>query len=185
MTHWRVKGTCAEVADLLEGAGDLPRWWPSVYLEAKVHESGQPNALGDKVELHTKGWLPYTLHWEFTVVEQRHPYGFTIEARGDFVGRGRWTFEQDGEFVNVTYDWNLHAEKPLLRRLTPLLRPIFSANHRWAMRMGERSLELELARRHAASERERELVPAPPAPTFYRPNSYSDRARRAGRRRYS
>ena len=29
-----------------------------------------------------------------------------------------WTFEQDNEFVDITYDWRLTAEKPLLRRLS-------------------------------------------------------------------
>jgi hypothetical protein len=48
------------------------------------------------VDLYTKGWLPYTLRWQFRVTESRSPYGFTIEALGDFVGRGIWTFAQDG-----------------------------------------------------------------------------------------
>jgi hypothetical protein len=30
------------------------------------------------------------------------------------------------------------------------MKPIFAANHHWAMDQGERSLKLELARRHAA-----------------------------------
>jgi hypothetical protein len=30
-----------------------------------------------------------------------------------------------------------------------LVKPAFAANHRWAMASGERSLGLELARRHA------------------------------------
>lgn len=168
VTHWRVKGTCVEVADVLENTKDLARWWPSVYLGVSVLDPGGTHALGERVSLFTKGWLPYTLRWDFTVVEQRYPYGSTIEARGDFVGRGEWIFEQDGDFVNVTYDWNISAEKPLLRTLTPLLRPIFSANHRWAMARGERSLELELSRRRATNEEERAAIPTPPGPTFHR-----------------
>jgi len=168
VTHWRVKGTCVEVADLLEKTEELPRWWPSVYLDAKVLKPGGVHALGEEVSLFTKGWLPYTLRWDFTVVEQRYPHGSALEARGDFVGRGVWTFEQDGDVVDVTYDWSVKAEKPLLRALTPVLRPVFSENHHWAMRMGERSLELELARIHAGSESERLAIPPPPGPTFYR-----------------
>jgi hypothetical protein len=168
VTHWRVQGTCVEVADLLEKAEDLPRWWPSVYLDAKVVKAGGPHGLGEEVSLFTKGWLPYTLRWDFTVVEERYPYGSILEARGDFVGRGEWTFEQKGEMVNATYVWNVKAEKPLLRALTPVLRPVLAANHRWAMRMGERSLTLELLRINAANESERLAVPPPPGPTFYR-----------------
>jgi hypothetical protein len=49
--------------------------------------------------------------------------------------------------VNITFDWKLVAEKPLLRYLSFLFKPIFSANHRWAMARGEESLKRELARK--------------------------------------
>ena len=168
VSHWRVRGTCEQVADLLERVGDWPRWWPAVYLSVEILKPGGAHGIGEEVALFTKGWLPYTLRWRFTVVQARYPHGFTIEARGDFVGRGEWILEKDGEFVNVTYDWRIDVEKPLLRTLTPLLRPVFSANHDWAMRTGERSLKLELARLAARSESERKAIPAPPGPTFYR-----------------
>jgi hypothetical protein len=64
----------------------------------------------------------------------------------------------------VTYDWLLRADKPLLRRLSWLLKPIFAANHRWAMARGEESLKLELARRRAETPEERARVPAPAGP---------------------
>ncbi len=119
------------------------------------------------VRLHTKGWLPYTLRWDFEVVESRYPHGFTISASGDFDGRGVWTIEQDGAFVDVTYGWRISAEKPLLRNLSFLLRPVFEANHRWAMAQGEESLELELARRRATSDEARAQLPPPPGPVTY------------------
>jgi Polyketide cyclase / dehydrase and lipid transport len=168
MTRWHVPGTCERVADLLENVADWPRWWPAVYLDVTILRPGGPHGIGEEVALFTKGWLPYTLRWQFTVTEERYPNGFSIEARGDFVGRGVWTLEQDGEYVYVTYDWNIKAEKPLLRALTPVFRPIFSANHRWAMRMGERSLILELARLAATSDTERRAIPPPPGPTFFK-----------------
>lgn len=166
VTHWRVRGTCVEVADLFEAMEDIPRWWPSVYLDVRVTKPGGPHALGQDVRLFTKGWLPYTLRWDFTVVEQRYPYGSILEARGDFVGRGEWIFRQHEDEVDITYVWDVRAEKPLLRALTPVLRPLFEANHRWAMRQGERSLALELRRLHARDEAERRAIPPPPPPTF-------------------
>jgi hypothetical protein len=75
--------------------------------------------------------------------------GFTLVAQGDFEGRGIWTFKQDGPWVDVVYDWKISAEKPLLRYFSFLIKPLFAANHRWAMAKGEESLALELARRHA------------------------------------
>lgn len=166
ITRWRVESTVNEVADILKGASDLPRWWPSVYLDVRELEPGDKDGVGKVVSLYTKGWLPYTLRWQFRVTESRYPYGFSLEAWGDFEGWGVWTFEQDGPFVNIIYDWKISANKPLLNALSFLLKPVFSANHRWAMARGEESLRLEIARRKARSAEEAALIPPPPGPTF-------------------
>ncbi|MGA9768534.1 MAG: polyketide cyclase [Blastocatellia bacterium] len=166
ITDWRVEGAINEVADILKDAAKLPRWWPSVYLDVKVLEPGDKDGIGKVVSLYTKGWLPYTLRWDFRVTESRYPYGFSLEAWGDFDGRGIWTLAQDGSFVNITYDWKLRADKPLLKAFSFLLKPIFSANHRWAMAKGEESLRLELARRRARTPEEAARIPQPPPPTF-------------------
>jgi len=167
VTEWQIEGTCGEVADVLNDPVGLPRWWPAVYLEVEELEPPKPSGAGRRVRLHTKGWLPYTLQWEFVVTESRYPLGFTIEATGDFVGRGEWTFVQQGPIVKVTYDWKILAEKPLLKLFTPVLRPLFEANHRWAMAQGEESLKLELARRRATNDAARAAIPPPPGPVTY------------------
>ncbi len=181
ITLWRVEGTVHEVSDVLKDAVALPRWWPSVYLDVQQVEPGDEEGVGKVISLYTKGWLPYTLRWQFRVTESRYPYGFSLEAWGDFEGRGVWTFEQDRAHVNVTYDWKIRADKPLLRSLSFILKPIFSANHRWAMARGEESLELELARARAVTEEEAELVPRPPGPTFPHSRRYNQGAAKAAR----
>jgi hypothetical protein len=164
ITTWRVPGTIEEVAQIIADGTDLPRWWPAVYLDVRELEAGDERGVGKVIDLYTKGWLPYTLRWKFRVSEigQRT---ITIQAEGDFVGRGIWTFAQDGDWANIVYDWKITAEKPLLRSLSLLMKPIFSANHRWAMAKGEESLLLELARRRAPTLAERERIPPPPGPT--------------------
>lgn len=169
VTEWEMVGTAREVADVLADPLELPRWWPSVYLAVEELTPGGEGGVGRHVRVLTKGWLPYTLSWSFRVVESRHPHGFTLKADGDVAGRGVWTFEERGAFVHVTYDWRIVAQKPLLRLLSPVARPVFAANHRWAMQRGEESLKLELERRRASSGLERALVPAPPRPTTSSP----------------
>lgn len=164
ITDWHVQGTLQEVTDIIGNAEDLTRWWPSVYLDVKVLEKGDEVGLGKVVDLYTKGWLPYTLRWQFRVTEVRDD-GFTLVAQGDFEGRGIWTFKQNGPWVDVVYDWKISAEKPLLRYFSFLIKPLFAANHRWAMAKGEESLALELARRHAKTDLARAQVPAPPQST--------------------
>jgi hypothetical protein len=167
VTRWRVEGTCGEAADILGDPLALPRWWPSVYLGVEELEAPDARGLGGRFRLHTQGFLPYTLFWDLQVVETRYPHGFTIVATGDFDGRGVWTIEQDGNFVNIVYDWRLSAEKPLLKKLSSLMKPVFAANHRWAMEQGEESLTLELLRRRAGSDTARAKIPPPPGPVTY------------------
>jgi hypothetical protein len=145
-TNWRVHATPEQVTEILSDAPGLARWWRQVYLEVQESEPGVYSLL-------TKGWLPYRLHWSFRVTDRRTPYGFSIEAWGDLEGSGVWTFTRDGEWTNIHYDWRVKAEKPVLRYLSFVLKPLFEANHRWAMARGEESLVREL-RRLAANERE-------------------------------
>jgi hypothetical protein len=165
-TVWRATGTLDEVRDVLTDGPSLPRWWPAVYLAVDVLAEGDATGRGAEIALLTTGWLPYTLRWTLTVAEPVTETGYALTAAGDLVGAGRWTFAQDGPKVVITYDWRVSASKPLLRRLTWLMRPVFAANHRWAMARGEESLRLELARRHAATPEERAAVPPPPGPTW-------------------
>ena len=164
ITHWRIEASEEAVYDLISHPADYPRWWPSVYLDAAVLDPGGQDGLGRRVRFHTKGWLPYTLRWESCAIEKERPRRLVVRATGDFDGRGIWTLEQHGESVNVTFDWQLIADKPLLRYLSFLFKPAFAANHRWAMARGEESLRLELLRRRAQTDEARAPVPAPPAP---------------------
>ena len=164
-SHWRVRATRQEVADAMNDSADLVKWWPSVWLDVTVIREGDERGVGRVVDLWTKGWLPYTLRWRFTTARNDGVDGFTVRAEGDFVGYGTWTFRQVGAYVDAEYDWRIAAEKPLLKRLTWLLRPAFGANHRWAMRQGERSLAIELERRRLGPESASRL-PEAPQPTF-------------------
>jgi hypothetical protein len=174
VTVWRVPGTIAEVRAVLSDGRALPAWWPSVYLGVVPRVDGGADLVGSVADLHTKGWLPYTLRWALTITEPITDAGFALSAEGDLTGTGRWTFVQDGPEVVIAYDWRVSATKPLLRRLSWLLRPAFAANHHWAMARGEESLRLELRRRRATTVEQRAEVPPPPAPTFawLRPRSH-------------
>lgn len=165
-TVWRVAGTVEEVIAVLSDAEALPVWWPSVYLKVSTVRRGSRDGVGAVHDLLTKGWLPYTLRWTLTITEPITYSGFALDASGDLDGSGRWTFVQDGPEVSITYDWKVVATKPLLRKLSWLLKPAFSANHHWAMARGEESLRLELRRRRARDSAGAALVPAPPPATF-------------------
>ena len=164
--RWRVEADVKEVADILEDAVSLTRWWGSVYFDVKEIEPADEHGLGRLIRLRAGGWLPYTLRIDFRTIESRYPYGFSMDATGDLEGRGIWTFAADGRFVDVTYDWTIRANKPIIEKLSFLLKPIFRSNHTWTMKRGQESLRLELLRRRAPSAPERAHIPLPPLPSL-------------------
>ncbi len=165
VTHWRVTGTPAEVYAILEDSRSLTQWWPAVYLDVKELEPGDENGVGRKVSLLTKGFLPYTLRWEFVTTDKQPYERIALVATGDFIGRGIWTIVAEGNECLVEFDWKITAEKRLLRWFSPYLRHQFSANHRWAMTRGEESLRLELRRRRRTHDQNiLATIPKPPQP---------------------
>jgi hypothetical protein len=151
VTRWRFEGTPEEIFSVISRPEEFPRWWGSVYLEAEEMEAGDVSGLGRSVRFRTKGLLPYRLHWQSRAVEIDKPRRLMVEATGDLAGRGSWYLEQDQHFTDVMFDWQISADKPLLRYLSWLLKPMFRANHHWAMEEGRRGLEKELRALRAAS----------------------------------
>jgi hypothetical protein len=160
--RWRVEGDLKEVADILEDALSLPRWWGSVYFGVEEIEPGGEHGIGKLVRLRAGGWLPYTLRIDFRTIASNYPHGFSMDASGDLEGRGIWTFAPHEEFVDVTYDWTIRANKPIVQKLSFLVKPIFRSNHNWTMKRGEESLKLELLRRRAKSGAESAAIAPPP-----------------------
>jgi len=155
ITRWRFQASAEDIFAILSEPLEYPRWWPSVYL--MVSETGP-----GRVRILTRGWLPYKLRWTAEKTETRAPERIGIRASGDFEGKGAWSVVQDGDHADVTFEWRLTAEKPLLRYLSFVLKPVFEVNHRWAMEQGRRSLELELERYRATTVEEMNLIPAAP-----------------------
>ena len=115
ISRWRVEGSVDEVSSILSETEALTRWWPSVYLDVQQIAAGNRDGVGKSFRLHTRGWLPYTLNWTLQITGSRFPHGFSLQATGDFDGRGIWTFQQEGPVVKMIYDWKIRANKPLLR----------------------------------------------------------------------
>ena len=150
LTEWRVTAPRDVVFEILFDGASYPRWWPDVYLAAEA-EAAPRGDVGRRVHLHTKGWLPYTLHWSAETVRVDRPAGFEIRATGDLDGRGVWTLREHGDTTEIRFDWHVRADKPVIRALSFALGPLFRWNHEWAMRRGRIRLREEIARRRADS----------------------------------
>ncbi|HLY48222.1 MAG TPA: SRPBCC family protein [Solirubrobacteraceae bacterium] len=136
--EWDVAAPPEAVFDALADARTYPVWWQPVYLEVAADGPAQ---LGSESHQHFKGRLPYHLHTTSVVTELDPPRRVAAEVTGDLRGRGVWTLTPSGAGTHVRFDWQVHADRRLLRILTPLLRPVFRWNHSWAIKAAMRGLE--------------------------------------------
>ncbi len=131
--EWDVDASQEVVYDILKDARTYPEWWRPVYLSVE----------GDEQETHHrfKGRLPYTLDMHAKLVREEPPRQFEVRVDGDLRGKGVWTFEPRDGKTHVRWDWTVFADRPLLRRLTPVLKPLFRWNHNWAVARAREGLE--------------------------------------------
>jgi quercetin dioxygenase-like cupin family protein/uncharacterized protein YndB with AHSA1/START domain len=129
--EWDVAAPAEAVYAALADGRTYPDWWRPVYIGV---EADGPARVGQLSKQHFKGPLPYHLHTRSTVVHLDPPHVIVADVDGDLRGRGTWTLTAVGpERTHVRFDWVVHADRPLLRALTPVLRPVFRWNHSWAI----------------------------------------------------
>ncbi len=136
--EWDVSAPIEAVFEALADARTYPQWWKPVYLRV---DSDGPPAVGRISYEYFKGRLPYRLRIASEIVRLDRPREFEIKASGDLSGRGVWTLTAQGDLVHVRFDWRVNADRALLRVLTPVLRPLFSWNHNYAIERAKEGLE--------------------------------------------
>jgi len=136
--QWDVAAPPEAVFDAVADAGSYPVWWRPVYLDV---QSDGPVRVGALSRQHFKGRLPYHLHTSSVIAELDPPRTITADVSGDLRGRGTWTLTPTEHGTHVRFDWQVHADRKLLRVLTPALRPLFRWNHNWAIKAAIRGLE--------------------------------------------
>jgi len=147
--EWDVAAPAEAVFELLADARTYPSWWQPVYLGA---ESDGPPEPGRESRQHFKGRLPYHLRTRSTITVFEPPRLIGADVVGDLRGRGLWTLTPAAAGTHVRFDWHVFADKPLLRTLTPVLRPLFRWNHTWAIARAQRGLEPAARRRAGLAE---------------------------------
>src|SRR4051794_27820669 len=136
--EWDVAAPVEAVFDALADARTYPDWWRPVYID--VESDGAP-ALGKESLQHFKGRLPYHLRTRSRIVALDAPRFVAAEVDGDLRGRGEWTLTPTATGTHVRFDWRVHADRRLLRLLTPVLRPALRWNHDWAIARAMEGLE--------------------------------------------
>ena len=148
--EWDVDAPQATVFRALADARTYPEWWKPVYRsvvtrgEVAVYievEGDCEPAIGCQTKQHFKGRLPYTLRTTSELVAYNPPNSFAVKVVGDLTGSGQWTLTPRDGKVHVRFDWTVFADRPLLRYLTPIFRPIFRYNHNWSVKRAIEGLE--------------------------------------------
>jgi uncharacterized protein YndB with AHSA1/START domain/quercetin dioxygenase-like cupin family protein len=136
--EWDVAAPREAVFHAISEARTYPEWWKPVYIA--VEAEGEP-AVGKESRQHFKGRLPYHLHTRSRLTRLEPPHVVEADVDGDLRGHGRWTLTETAAGTHVRFDWQVFADKPLLRILTPILRPAFRWNHAWAIARAREGLE--------------------------------------------
>lgn len=137
--EWDVDAPRESVFAAIADARSYPTWWKPVYLS--VESSGEPE-VGSESRQHFKGRLPYHLRTRSRITLLEAPFAIGAEVDGDLRGTGLWTLTElpDGG-THVRFDWRVHADRFLLRLLTPVLRRALRWNHAWAIARARAGLQ--------------------------------------------
>ena len=68
-----------------------------------------------------------------------------VKSLGDFEGQWRAVVAPHEGGARVATTWQVTVLKPIVRWLSPVLRPLFAWNHRWTTPRGEAGLRAYLA----------------------------------------
>lgn len=143
VSHWRLDAPVARVWRAITETEHWPRWWPGV-VGVKRLKNGDEIGVGRQQQITFRTGLGYRLHLVLEVTEVLREERLRARAAGTLAGEGIWLMKQAapeaGGHTDVTFVWRVTLPPGLLRRLAPLLAPVFRWNHRRVMRSGRRGL---------------------------------------------
>lgn len=140
LDEWFVPTGIDEVWPYIFNATEYPRWWGMVYDKVDACNDLAGDQVGAKAAVQAHGRLPYTIRFTSEITAVTAPTMLSLKAYGDLTGSGTWRLTPVDGGTQVTFEWIVEADKPLLRLLSPLVKPMLEENHRWTMRQGEAAL---------------------------------------------
>ena len=131
---WLIAAPVPAVFDAVVDLAGYPRWWPDVRTVTQIDD--------DTAELVCRSTLPYRLVLRMRRSEQDAPAGrLRVQLAGDLEGSLAALVIRHSSGTKLDITQHVVATKPLLRRLSPVARPLFRANHALMMRRGRGGLQ--------------------------------------------
>ena len=148
--HWDVPFPIEQVWDVLSQTREFPVWWRGVYLSVELLDKADKPRVGARVAAVARGWLPCKLRFTIETTALERPCLLAFKANGDFeTDESRWILAPTAEGTHVILDWNPIVEKPVVKLLSPVLKPLFRWNHNWTMVRGQRQIVEYMSKRSA------------------------------------
>lgn len=127
----------------------LPRWWHGVYQDVEVVGPDRRLQLGASARVTARGFLPYRLRFVLEVSALIPATMIVVRSHGDLDGMWQASLTEHHHGSRVAIEWRVTIKKPIVRLLSPFLRPIFARNHTWTTPRGEAGLRAYM--KHYAS----------------------------------
>ena len=148
-TVWKIPAPLDRVWACLIDTASWPVWWPYV---AAVEElaANDRSGIDDSRRYQWLTCLPYKLSLDIRLTRYEPCCLIDVEVSGDLKGYGscRLAAEPSTSITVVCFKWNVRTCKPWMKRLSPLLRPVFIWNHNRVMQQGETGLIKYLNSQH-------------------------------------
>lgn len=143
-SDWFVDAPVDQVWKALSRPEDWPRWWPFL---ASVRDlaPGDGRGVGALRHFEWRTRLPYRVRLDMETLEVAPGHLLSARAGGDAEGLGTWRLLGLGKHTRVAYEWRIRLDRPWMRRLAPLLAPLFKWNHDAVMAAGQAGLRRFLA----------------------------------------
>ncbi len=144
---WDIRAQEHELEFVVRDPMHITNWWSKVFMRAEA-VGGDINAeCGLDVKLWAKGLLPHTFLFEANAKYDESVNRLMVRTVGDFDGLGTIELVPSSDYVTVCINWRVNVNKHYLYLLMIITKPLFTANHKWAMRQGKRGLQKEIERR--------------------------------------
>ena len=143
LDHWIVPHAIERVFDAVGEPLAYPEWWSDVFLSTTG--DGGPPTPGNSTSVVARGFLPYRLRFTLECLEVERPARILSRLAVDFEGTGEWRLREEHGATLAELDWRPVVTKRGVRQLTPVLRPLFRANHNWTMQRGQQRILERLA----------------------------------------
>lgn len=136
---WALEVAATRLFDALVDLANYPRWWPDVRAARKVDD--------DTAEFTCRALLPYDLVFRLhRDVQDERTGRLRVNMTGDLEGFVQGIVAApEPTAARLEIAQEVTVNKTLLRRLAPIARPLFRANHAAMMWRGHRGLRSYLA----------------------------------------